>query len=335
MRYVLAAVLSVGLALSPTGCRQSDPEPQGTERDTLLSGEGSIDAGGVQLFYRTVGTGDDTVVVIHGGPGFTSDYIAADLEPLASQHTLVFYDQRGTGQSTLVTDSSELAAERFAEDLEAVRMHFGLDRLTILGHSWGAGVAALYAMRYPDRVERLLIVGGIPLQERQLTEAFERLNAGRDGTERSQMQAWREARQANPADAEACRAYYVLWFRPFFGDSAAARRSKGDFCAGTAASRRNKMSSVDRFTMASLGDWDWRSAMASVNASTLVIHGTVDPLPLEGAREWASTLPNARLLTLDGVGHFPYLETPEAFFAASSEFINGAWPEGAQVVRTR
>ena len=106
--------------------------------------EGSIDAGGgVRLFYRGVGDGADTIVVLHGGPGFTMDYIAADLEPLAGRHTLIFYDQRGTGGSTLVSDSAGLDAQRFVEDVEAVRLHFALERLVLLGHSWGTGLAAL------------------------------------------------------------------------------------------------------------------------------------------------------------------------------------------------
>jgi proline iminopeptidase len=83
------------------------------------------------------------------------EYFAKDLTPLAATHTLLFYDQRGAGRSSLVTDSAALDGQRFAEDLESVRKHFGLARVTLLGHSWGAGVAALYSSRYPDRIARL------------------------------------------------------------------------------------------------------------------------------------------------------------------------------------
>src|SRR6187402_1707194 len=98
--------------------------------------EGYIDAGkGVQLYYRTVGSGNEPVVLIHGGPGFTSDYLADDLAPMARNHKLLIYDQRGIGRSTLVSDSTALAAQRYAEDLEAIRTHLGRERLTLLGHS--------------------------------------------------------------------------------------------------------------------------------------------------------------------------------------------------------
>ena len=76
--------------------------------------EGHVDAGnGVRLFYRLLGSGRDTLVIIHGGPGFSSAYFGHDLDALAGMgrgHALLFYDQRGAGQSTLVKDSIGLSA---------------------------------------------------------------------------------------------------------------------------------------------------------------------------------------------------------------------------------
>lgn len=300
------------------GCTTTKKTP------TLLHNvqEGYVEAGsGVRLFYRLLGSGPDTLVVIHGGPGFSMEYFFEDLAPLAANLTLLFYDQRGTGRSTLVSDSISLHAQRFANDLEAVRLHFGLERLTLLGHSWGSAVVALYAGRYPERLNRLIIVGGLPLQQHQLTEAFRRLEASRDSSTLQRMNELREARRDDPGNSEVCRAYYLLWFQKFYGNLSAASRSKGDFCAGTMESHRNKMGNVDRFTMASLGQWDWRSSLSQVLAPTLVIHGTMDPLPLEGAQSWASVLPNSRLLLLEGIGHFPYIEVPDQFFKAVGHFL--------------
>ncbi len=284
--------------------------------------EGYVDAGrGVRLFYRLLGTGPDTVVMIHGGPGLTMDYFLEDLAPLAEHNTLLFYDQRGTGRSTLVSDSVSLDAQRFVEDVEAIRKHFGIERLTLLGHSWGAAVVALYAMRYPEHLSRIIIIGGLPLQKYQLTEAFTQMEAKRDSNTLKRMRELFAARLADPGNTDVCTAYYTLWFQPFFGNHKSASGSKGNFCAGTFASRRNKMLSVDKFTMASLGQWDWRSSLSQVRVPALVIHGTMDPLPLDGAKAWASVLPNGQLLLLDGVGHFPYLEVPDRFFEVVNEFL--------------
>jgi len=289
---------------------------------TTAAQEGYVEStNGVRIFYRLRGSGSDTLVIIHGGPGFTMDYFLEDLTPLADNHTLIFYDQRGTGRSTLVNDSVSLSGDRFVEDLEALRQHFRLAKLNLFGHSWGSGVVALYAAAYPDNLGKLIISGALPLRQHQLADAFRKLEAGRDSFTLRRMNELKAARLADPSDADVCRQYYTLWFDGFFGDSAAATRSKGDFCAGTAESRRNKMLSVDRFTMASLGQWDWRPALSRVQAQTLLIQGTKDPLPVEFAEAWSSILPNARLMVLQEVGHFPYLEVPNQFFKAVDQFL--------------
>jgi proline iminopeptidase len=295
--------------------------------------EGYIDAGGgVRLFYRIVGSGRDTVVVLHGGPGFSMGYFAPDLEPLTVRHVLLFYDQRGTGRSTLVTDSGALDAQSFGDDLEAVRKHFRLRRLTLLAHSWGAAVAALYAAQQPERVGRLLIVDGISVRRPYHAQGLQSLDARRDSTTQSRLRDLAAARLANPGDAAACRAYYTLWFVATFADNAAAHRSRGDFCAGSPEALANKIKSVDRFTLRSLGDWDWRPVLRAVQAPALMIRGTKDHVPLESAREWTAALPNGRLLQMEGSGHFPYLDAPDQFFAAVEIFLRGGWPAGAERV---
>lgn len=332
MVTTIRAVLLLAVPFACARCATS-PSPVLSGQALPTAREGYIEAdGGVRLFYRMVGTGRDTVVVLHGGPGFSMSYLAADLEPLAARHVLLFYDQRGTGGSTLVTDSTALDAQRFAEDLEALRIQFGLERLTLLGHSWGAAVAALYAARHPERVGRLLLVGPIPTTRAQLTQALQRLNARRDSAAERRLGELRAARLANPADAAACRAYYDVWFLPAFADSAAAHRSRGDFCAGRPEALANKVRSVDRYTMASLGEWDWRPALRAVSAPALVIHGTQEFMPLESSRDWAAALPSGRLLQLDRSGHFPYLDVPEPFFVAVEAFLKGQWPKGAEPV---
>jgi len=291
--------------------------------------EGFIDAGkGVKLYYRLVGNGSEPVVLIHGGPGFTSDYLADDLMPMARNHKLLIYDQRGIGRSTLVSDSTALAAQRYAEDLEAIRTHLGHEQLTLLGHSWGVVPATLYAMQYPERVRRMVLVATIPAQRNGLENAFESMAAARDDATRIRMAELSRIREANPADLAACREYYQLWFTPFFGASNAASRMKGNVCAGSPESLTNKQN-VNKFTFASLGDWDWTTALSRVRVPTLIIQGDRDPLPIASAREWAAAMPNARLLSLKGVGHFPHVEAPEPFFAAVDQFLKGDWPEGA------
>lgn len=295
--------------------------------------EGYVDAGaGVRLFYRTVGTHGDPVVVLHGGPFSGMGYIQADLEPLAAHHVLLFYDQRGSGRSTLVSDPAGLDAQHFVDDLEAVREHFGLDALTLLGHSWGPALAALYAARYPGRVERLLMVNPMAVTHALETQAFSNLYSRFDDATLDRLQELESAYHADPADADACRAYWGLFFSAALADPSVLQRSRGDFCDGSPDDLGNR-AGADAALMASLGAWDFRPALTALSAPTLVMHGEMDPVPLASSREWAMALPNARLLVLERTGHFSYLEAPERFFHAARSFLRGEWPAGAEVVR--
>jgi len=312
LRVVLIVIASASATLAQTPAKES-----------------FIDAGnGVKLYYRVVGKGNEPVVLINGGPGFTSDYLADDLTTMSRNHSLLVYDQRGIGRSTLVSDATALAAQRYVEDLEAIRTHLGLERLTLLGHSWGVVPATLYAMQHPQRVRRLILVATIPAERSGLDRAFQAMAAARDGATLRRMEELSRIRQVNPDDLVACREYYKLWFTPFFGAGNAPSRMKGNVCAGSAASLKNKQN-VDKFTFASLGNWDWTTSLSSAVVPTLLIHGDRDPLPIESARRWAAAMPDARLLELKGIGHFPYVEAPEAFFAAVDRFLSGGWPAGA------
>jgi proline iminopeptidase len=214
------------------GCERAGAPGPPAEGTGPAANDGYVESSDdVHLYYRVVGTGGDTVIVLHGGPGFSMEYFAEDLVPLAERHTLIFYDQRGAGRSTLVSDSTLLDAEWWAEDLEAVRRYFDLGRVTLLGHSWGASVAALYLTRYPRRVERLLVVGGTPLTRWELTRAFEELAEGRGAEARDRLQRARDVWLSDPGDAEACRAYYTEWFVPFFSVSRSGRTGAAETSA--------------------------------------------------------------------------------------------------------
>ena len=107
-------------------------------------------------------------------------------------------------------------------------------------------------------------------------------------------------------------------------------RMRGDVCAGSPDALRNGAVNVGRHTMPSLGEFDWREPLKRVTAPVLVLHGAREVIPVSAAAEWSAAFPDARLLLLEGAGHFPYVEAPEAFFPAVDTFLQGRWPAEAQ-----
>ncbi len=115
--------------------------------------EGTIaPADGLLLFYQTVGSGPQTVVVPNG------TYLSDDFARLAANRTFIFYDVRNRGRSETVTDTAKLERGVLpdVDDLEAVRSHFDLHDMALLGHSYVGFTVMLCAMRYPSHIARVV-----------------------------------------------------------------------------------------------------------------------------------------------------------------------------------
>src|SRR6266404_3201661 len=139
--------------------------------------EVTVDLNGVRLYTRRVGHGPP-VVVLHGGPGAHHDYLLPQYDHLAEGgRALLYYDQRGGGRSPVPRDVPVGWREHVA-DLEALRGYWELDRLTVVGYSWGGLLALLYALEHPDRIARLALVSAAPVTAAWRDE-FERRFAAR------------------------------------------------------------------------------------------------------------------------------------------------------------
>ena len=280
-----------------------------------------VDAGdGVRLWYDIRGKGSP-VIVIHGGPGMDHATLAADLVPLEQRHRVIYYDQRGGGRSTLPVDSALLTIDHHVRDLEALRRHLRLRKVTLLAHSFGPAIAALYAIRYPQHVDRMIFLGPIPPRKGEFSQQY-------GATLRSRLTAGQLARVAELSFesanvAEVCREYWSIMTPPRVAHSLPVTVVKSDLCAGPPEAIRYGMTKTNAATFASMGEWNWTADLARVKAPTLIIHGEEDAIPMAMVEEWATALPNARLLRLPETGHFPHAERPDVVFPAIEKFLRG------------
>src|SRR5262245_35883950 len=113
---------------------------------------------GVQLYYVKAGQGAQTVIL----PArlFTFD----DFRWLAERYTLISYDMRNRGKSSHVEDLAKISIQADVADLEAIRRHFGVEQFYTIGYSYLGLMVVLYALDHPQRVERLVQLGPVPLK---------------------------------------------------------------------------------------------------------------------------------------------------------------------------
>src|SRR6476659_8292938 len=127
----------------------------------LLTRTTFVPVGESRLFVRDLGSGHP-VIVLHGGPDFDHSYLVPELDGLADQYRLVFYDQRGRGRSWSGEGPESVTIDSEVEDLDRVRAWTGSATVALLGHSWGGLVAMEYAIRHPDRVSHLILMNTAP-----------------------------------------------------------------------------------------------------------------------------------------------------------------------------
>lgn len=322
----LCRIAATAVLILPLACAACAGAPARTDpvpREGFVAGPD-----GVRLFYRVAGRGPDTVVALHGGPGVGHEVLAPDLGPLEARHTVIYYDQRGGGRSGL-PDTTLLGMDRFVEDLEAVRRHFGMERMTLLAHSFGPLVAASYARAYPERVERMVFAGAIG-PRRADGNAYARATQQRDtARERRWQGIIRQLLTGTARDAvDACREYEAM-----SREAAAAegrRRPRGTSCDAPALAVQYGYRYTSQITPRRLGDWDFTGALGHLRAPLLVITGDRDETPLAGHRAWAAAVPQGRLLVIPGAGHGPHVDAPDVYFAAVDAFLAGGWPAGAE-----
>lgn len=283
-----------------------------------------VTADSVTIHYKVFGTGRDTIIALHGGPGFSSTYLLPGLEGLGRNHVVIAYDQRGSGRSTVITDSIRLRLADHVRDLDAVRQHFGLRQATLLGHSWGAGLAAFYAKAHPDRVNRMILVGAMPPRRTPyMTQFGQNLRAWMDSATTARVSALAAARRDATDVQAACRAYWGVFIRGYLADprdDAALARFRGDVCSDPPESIRNA-GRVGASVLGPMGDWDWREDFHALGMPVLILHGSNDPIPAESAPEWKAAFPNSTLHIIAGSGHFPQVEQPAEFVRLVNAFL--------------
>jgi len=287
---------------------------------------------GTRIFYRLVGNGPSVVVL----PGDL--FLNPALRPLVAGRTLVFYDMRNRGHSDSVSVDHEISIQRDVADLENLRTSLHLDVFDLVGWSYLGLMVALYTVDHPEHVRRLVQIGPVPMRfGTQYPSGLGPADytAALDTTALNELHRLRANGYPELHPRDYCEAEWAVTRFALVGDPIHVGNVPAAPCDMPNEWPTRLVNYLAR-QLPSIEKLDLKPArIKALTMPVLVVHGTVDRnAPYGSGREWALTLPDARLVTIEGAAHCPWADQPEQVIAAIRTFLDGAWPPGAEDVAT-
>jgi Predicted hydrolases or acyltransferases (alpha/beta hydrolase superfamily) len=283
-----------------------------------------VDVGGAGLWTVTQGTGRP-VVWCHGGPGGIDNLgpVAAMIADVARVYR---FEQRACGRSSggPPFTGPPFTMGQAVADLDTLRRHWGHPWWVVAGHSFGAALALAYALEHPDRTEAVIYVSCVVRLEGQPDwyEAYRQARLDRlPGARRARFLELNRLREQGPLPSPLATERRSLTVHTEFADPATAERMRAPLLAEFAAvnDQVNRELGADfsrYFARESI-----RSGLRAIEVPVLLIHGTADPRPIAAVEALAAVLPHPRLIRLEGVGHFPFWESPDVLRAILRDFL--------------
>jgi pimeloyl-ACP methyl ester carboxylesterase len=261
------------------------------------------------------------LLLLHGGPGASHDYLLPQMLALAEDHRVVTYDQRGGGRSRHDDDRAAFGWREQVADVASVAAELHVDPPVIVGYSWGGLLAMLYAIeaaagRVSPAPVRLALVDPAPVT-RAYRATFEQELARRQASpEVAALRAELQSSGLRERDPDAYRQRaFELSVAGYFADPAQAHDLTPFRVTGRA----------QQAIWSSLGDYDIREALSAVKIPVLVVHGRQDPIPLASSEEAARAL-GTTCVVIEGSGHVPYVEQPARLFSLLLAFLGETRP---------
>ena len=292
--------------------------------------EGFVDNNGVLLYFKSVGQGRP-LVIVHGGPGASHDYLLPNLYRLATSYRLIFVDERGSGRSPRLEDTTQYTAEKMADDVEAVRSALQLGSIALLGHSFGGVVVQAYAFKYQAHLSHLILASTFS-STRELNEPLTRIKQRMPADRRAKLEALENAGLFGKGDPYEHNRYpddyaklaWGIGYFPYLYDA----RPDGNYdplLSNTTNSwelYRAMWGSHGEFVVdGNLKDVEWLDRLPQIKVPTLVMVGDHDQVDPAMSREMASKIPGAKLVILPRAGHMTFVDQPDLFVKTVVDFV--------------
>ena len=289
--------------------------------ETLPQTEGRIPFKGHSTWYTIVGEGEEPgklpLLLLHGGPGGAHDYMESMGELARGGRRVIMYDQLGCGKSPVPSNPDMWTIELFVEEVDVVRQALGLERLHILGQSWGGMLGMEYALTQPEGVESLIICDSPGRMDLWVEEA-NRLRAVLPSDVQETLLKHEQAGTTDdPAYEEACLVFY---------NRHVCRVPWSDSVSRSFAQMPNEvymtMNGPSEFhCIGTLRTWDVTPRLGEITIPTLVISGRYDEATPKISKEVSDAIPGAEWVLFEESSHMPHEEEPERFRQVVGDFL--------------
>lgn len=276
----------------------------------------SISVSNAVLHYSVQGKGQP-VLLLSGGPGNSADQLSALSQRLSTTNQCILFEQRGTGRShTSPMDSTTINLDQAMKDITLVLDHLGIRKVTILGHSWGSMLAISYAIKYPNTVARLVLVGPGPLNMSGYGLLEDNIMSRASKQEKLFMKEVGDSIAHQKASKELLRTYNRTLFRFFFFDALKAD-SLWEIIRCTANDTMLELMTQDLARI----NYDVRAGISQLDIPLLVVCGREDPVGLFPTFEIKDLNKKAKISWIEKSGHFPWAEQPDSFYSEVFNFL--------------
>lgn len=297
-------------------------------------------ASDIELYHFSTGAGKP-ILVLHGGPGIPVMKPWRGFGSLEKKHRIFYYHQRGCGKSTRPVQKfsswnfygnmkeleKNLGLSAQLADIERIRRLLGVEKITLIGHSFGGFIAAIYAAEFPGRVERLVLISPagvvrIPPPDGGLYKQMEKLLAGSELE--NEYQVYQKKRFDFGSVFEKDENYLRDLNYDFIRFYNAALKRKGliSEAANTGSLPKEMFGGwVQTALFFSLGrEADFRPFLRRIQIPVLLLAGDADLSPPESMNDYR-VIPGLRFQVIAGAGHFVMNDEPEKFGRAIGEFL--------------
>jgi L-proline amide hydrolase len=284
--------------------------------------EGTIPFGGAETWYRVVGDGEKPgalpILLLHGGPGGAHDYLESMQELADTGRRVIFYDQLGCGRSPYPSDPAKWTVELFVDEVDAIRDALGLDRLHLLGQSWGGMLGMEYALRQPPGLQSLIVCDS-PASMRLWVQEANRLREGLP-PDVQQTLLRHEAEGTTESDE------YQTAIHVFYDRHVCRVVPAPDYVQRSMDQILNEvyltMNGPSEFhVVGTLKDWDITPRLGEISVPTLIISGAHDEATPLISRTINEGIPGSEWVLFDDSSHMPHVEEPERFLQVVGDWL--------------